>query len=156
MNKSFSLVFSLLIAFALFFSTVLPVSAAGLTLSTVSASRSGKVKLTFEVDGAPPASSNTFVHTGWASYPLNCHFNENQGILVCFIYGNITKHAGNSAWFTLGGQDFSITIPEKPQQICVASAANFVSRVSLSQDAPWFYFGQTDFDNSNNRSGCPT
>jgi hypothetical protein len=59
MNKSFSLVFSLLIAFALFFSTVLPVSAAGLTLSTVSASRSGKVKLTFEVDGAPPASSNT-------------------------------------------------------------------------------------------------
>ncbi len=155
MNKSLSRVFTLLIAFSLFFSAVLPVSAAGLTLSTVSASRSGKVKLTFEVDGAPPASSNTFVHTGWASYSLNCRFNENQGILVCFIYGNITKHAGNSAWFTLGGQDFSITIPQKPHEICYAATFTHVSNVLIARDAPWFYVGQTDFGNSSNR-GCPT
>ena len=141
----------LLIAFALLFGAIIPASAAGLTLSTVAATKSGKVKLTFEVDGAPPASTSTFVYSGYATYPMHCRFNENQGILVCVIFGNITKYAGNSAWFTLGGQDFSITIPEKPLQeknICNSSVANFISRVDISQDAPWFYFGQTDFSNT--------
>ena len=140
MKKSLSTLPAVFFTFALLFGMVLPVAAKNesvstaarpfggldgeafaseggnwaLVMSTVSPLASGGVLLTFDVTSGAPSVINTLAYaSSGGAYPLNCGFNSNRGILVCRINSGIQKCAGHTAYFELGGQPFTITIPEK-------------------------------------------
>ncbi|MCP4142412.1 MAG: hypothetical protein GY755_19415 [Chloroflexi bacterium] len=160
MKKPLYTTLTLLFTVSLVIITVSPVGAASydptpiapdevgwtLTMSTVSFTGNGGAKLTFDVSGTPPSSINTLAYAGWnGAYPLNCVFNSTRGVLVCRIAGGIKKHGGGTAYFVLGEQAFTISIPDrepepappKPPENCATSSTFEYFDFSISSSAAW-------------------
>ena len=114
---------SMFFAIAMTIASVAPASAAGIVVAGVQSVRSGEVVLTLDVSGPLGETLNSIVYVGFDAYPIFCGYNAGN-ILTCRIVGKIAfHHAGDTAYFMLGGEKVFFTVPEAheppDEPICV-------------------------------------
>lgn len=106
------LVPSFFLALALILASVAPASAAGIVVAGVQSVRSGEVILTLDASIPLGETLNSIVYVGFDAYPIFCGYNADN-LLLCRIEGKIAfHHAGDTAYFMLGGVKVFFTVPE--------------------------------------------
>lgn len=105
-----SLLSGVVLAFLLVAATA-PALGAGLTLVDVTFKGSRGLILTFDVGSDYTGATGGAARVGWKTYPMYCGL-AGSGKLICYIGAGIFKHAGKTAVVSIGGQSFSVGIPE--------------------------------------------